>query len=111
MINWFSKIQNEYKRDELHKETLRLHQLQDKKLAQIKEVKELQLITINNVRYIKAYLNTLHSVVNYVKGNDVLETKRKKEWAKSNIKWLQSKLLEEESMILHWGKTLKKLTQ
>lgn len=111
MINWFSKIQNEYKRDELHKETLRLHQLQDKRLAQIKEVKELQLITINNVRYIKSYMNILHSVVNYAKGNSVLETKRKREWAKNKIQWLQSKLLEEEGMILHWGKTLKKLTQ
>lgn len=37
------------------------------------------------------------------------ETKRKRESARKRIQWLESKLPEEEGMIIHWEKQIKKL--
>ena len=111
MIKWFNKIQQERREAERRREISRQEELKRKRTAQIREVKALRLITINNVRYINSYLNTLHSVVNCMKGNSIAETKRKREWARKKIQWLESKLPEEQGMILHWEKTLEKLQQ
>ena len=46
-----------------------------------------------------------------MKGNSIAETKRKREWARKKIQWLESKLPEEQGMIIHWEKTLEKLQQ
>ena len=107
MISWFNKIQ------EQRQEATRRKRQRDLELhkAMLRETKELRLITINNVRYISGYLNTLHSVVNCVKGSSIAETKRKRDGARKKISWLEDKLEEEKAMVDYWNKRVKKLSQ
>ena len=111
MINWFNKIQEQ--RREVEQRRVEARRQHDMKLhkARLRETKELRLITINNVRYISGYLSTLHSVVNCVKGSSIAETKRKRDWARKKISWLEGKLEEEKVMVDYWNKRVKKLSQ
>lgn len=111
MISWFNKIQEQ--RREVEERRARAQRQRDMELrkARLQESKELRLITINNVRYISCYLHTLHSVVNCVKGNSMAETKRKRDWARKKISWLEGKLEEEKAMVDYWDMRVKKLSQ
>ena len=111
MISWFNKIQEQ--RREVEERRARAQRQRDMELrkARLQESKELRLITINNVRYISCYLHTLHSVVNCVKGNSMAETKRKRDWARKKISWLEGKLEEEKAMVDYWDVRVKKLSQ
>lgn len=111
MINWFNKIQEQ--RREVEQRRVEAKRQRDLELykAMLRETKELRLITINNVRYISGYLSTLHSVVNCVKGSSIAETKRKRDWARKKISWLEDKLEEEKVMVDYWNKRVKKLSQ
>ena len=111
MIGWFSKIQEERREAEQLKAKARRQRDRDLHKAVLQEIKELRLITINNVRYITGYLNVLHSVVNSMKGNSLAETKRKREWARKKITWLEGKLEEEKVMLDYWDIRVKKLSQ
>jgi len=111
MINWFNKIQEQRREVEQRRvEARRQHDIELRK-ARLQEMRELRLITINNVRYITGYLNVLHSVVNCMKGNSMAETKRKREWARKKISWLEGKLEEEKAMVDYWDGRVKKLSQ
>ena len=111
MINWFNKIQEQRREVEQRRvEARRQHDIELRK-AKLQEIRELRLITINNVRYITGYLNVLHSVVNCMKGNSMAETKRKREWARKKISWLEGKLEEEKAMVDYWDGRVKKLSQ
>jgi DNA polymerase III alpha subunit len=111
MISWFNKIQEQ--RREVEERRARAQRQRDMELrkARLQESKELRLITINNVRYISCYLRTLHSVVNCVKGSSMAETKRKRDWARKKISWLEGKLEEEKAMVDYWDMRVKKLSQ
>jgi hypothetical protein len=111
MINWFNKIQEQ--RREVEQRRVEARRQNDMKLrkARLQEIRELRLITINNVRYITGYLNILHSVVNCVKGSSIAETKRKRDGARKKISWLEDKLEEEKAMVDYWNKRVKKLSQ
>ena len=110
MISWFNKIQEQ--RREVEQRKARAQRQRDIELrkAQLQEIKELRLITINNVRYISGYLSTLHSVVNCVKGGSIAETKRKRDGARKKISWLEGKLEEEKAMVDYWDRRVKKLS-
>ena len=71
---------------------------------------ELMTQSINNVRYLKAYINTLRGNIHCMKGNSAGETRQIRENAKSKLKWLELKL-EEEIIHAHYyarllGKTV-----
>lgn len=71
-----------------------------------KELIDLRRITICNVRYLRSYLNTLNSVANCIKGGSAAETRKKRQGAKAQIKWVATKLKEEEYMEIYWNKQL-----
>ena len=111
MISWFNKIQEQRREAEQRRARAQRQRDMELRKARLQECKELRLITINNVRYISGYLSTLHSVVNCVKGSTVAETKRKRDWARKKISWLEGKLEEEKVMVDYWDKRVKKLSQ
>jgi hypothetical protein len=109
MLDWYRKIQKQ-KQEQDKQKSLQLELERERlRFLKIKELTELRKITINNVRYIKSYLNTLHSVVNCMKGNSMAETKKKRASARKRIEWLSTKLIEEQGMIIHWERELRKL--
>ena len=65
----------------------------------IAELKDLLKISHNNVRYIRSYSNVLKSMSVTMKGSSAAETRRKRNWAKSKLEWLDSKLKEEQVMV------------
>lgn len=69
---------------------------------------ELMTQSIENVRYIKAYINTLRGNIHTMKGESAAETKRKREQAKVKLKWLDSKLSEETCHAHHYARLLGK---
>ena len=111
MLDWYKKIKKQRQEAEETKKLLLELEREKRRYRKIKEFTELRKICIDNVRYIKSYLNTLHSVVNCMKGNSAAETKLKRESARKRIQWLESKLPEEEGMIIHWENQIKKLAQ
>lgn len=44
-----------------------------------------------------------------MKGNSMAETKRKRASARKRIKWLESKLIEEKGMLIHWESQMRKV--
>jgi len=111
MICWFNKIQEKRREVEEHRVSAQRQRDMELRKARLQESKELRLITINNVRYITGYLRNLHSVVNSMKGNSMAETKRKRDWARKKISWLEGKLEEEKAMVDYWDMRVKKLSQ
>ncbi len=107
MIDWINDIIKS-KREQVRladqaKEVLHKQALQEK----ISELKDLRRITINNVMYLKSYLNTLRSVVNCMKGASAAETRKKRQGARDQIKWVETKLKEEELMEIYWANQLR----
>ena len=109
MISWFNKIQEQRQEAARRKRLAELQAARAQKLARAREVEELRLITINNIRYIRSAINVFNSVVNTVKGQTVAETKKRRIAAQAQLKWYKSKLPEEEAMLNHWQKMLKNL--
>ena len=70
------------------------------------ELIDLRRITINNVRYINSYMNTLKSNLNSAKGRNASETRKKRDWIRGKIGWLENKLTEEIGMISHYDSLL-----
>jgi hypothetical protein len=103
MINWFIKRMEKREADELAKAQAEY----DAHVESINYIKSENLAnytqSINNSRYIRSSINVLTSNVHSVKGRDGAETKRKKEFLRGRIKWLSSKLIEEESMVEYYG--------
>jgi len=77
------------------------------KQEKLEELRDLRRITITNVMYLKSYLNTLRSVANCMKGSNAAETRKKRQGAKAQIKWLETKLKEEENMEIYWTNKLR----
>ena len=109
MINWYNKWKNQKYQDQEEKRLLEQLAREKARYTKLKELSELRLITLNNVRYISSYINTLHSVVNCMKGNNAAETKRKREGARKKLEWLKSKLIEEKGMLIHWENQMRKV--
>jgi len=80
-----------------------------KKRAFVNEIKALRLIAINNARYIRASINVLNGTVNHAKGSSAAETKRKREFLRKRLAWLQRNQGEEEGMIIHYDSLLEKV--
>jgi len=59
---------------------------------------------VNNVRYIRASINTYNGIVNFVKGESPAETRAKRQNLQSHIEWLKKKLVEEEGLVEYYGK-------
>lgn len=103
MLKWINNI------IESKQEQERLAELAKKILAQqadrekLTELIDLRRITIGNVRYLRSYLNTLNSVSNCIKGGSAAETRKKRQGAKAQIKWVAGKLKEEESMEIYFN--------
>jgi hypothetical protein len=109
MISWFNKIQEQRQEAARRKRLAELQAAKAQKLARVREVEELRLITINNIRYIRSAINVFNSVVNTVKGQSAAETKKRRIAAQAQLKWYKLKLPEEEAMLNHWQKMLKNL--
>jgi hypothetical protein len=109
MLDWYKKIKKQRQEEEETKKLLLELKQEKNRYHKIKEFTELRKICIDNVRYIKSYLNTLYSVVNCMKGNSMAETKRKRASARKRIKWLESKLIEEKGMLIHWESQMRKV--
>ena len=109
MISWFNKIQEQKQEATRRKRLAELQAAKAQKLARVREVEELRLITINNIRYIRSAINVFNSVVNTVKSQTVAETKKRRIAAQAHLKLYKSKLPEEEAMLNHWQKMLKNL--
>lgn len=65
--------------------------------------KELHTQSIKNVNYLRASINTMNGVVNYVKGESISETRLKKARMQNQINWMKEKLVEEEAMVKYYG--------
>lgn len=101
MINFiknYFKEQDEKRFQEDQRRHMQMLSLRKKELA---ETRELLRITNCNINYIKAYLNTLGSVANCTKGDTVSETRRKRQWVRAKIEWLNRKI-EEELVMSHF---------
>lgn len=107
--NQIKKHKEEVARYKKQKEQYQKH-LEQRKLDQVQKQKDelidLRLITIKNVSYIKSYLNVLNSNIKTSKGNNAAETKRKREWIRNKINWLENKLVEEEGMVTYYDSVL-----
>ncbi len=108
MINWYNNWKNQKHQDQEEERLVEQLAREKARYAKLKELSELRLITLNNVRYIGSYINTLYSVVNCMKGNNAAETKRKREGARKKLKWLESKLIEEKGMLIYWESQMRK---
>jgi len=75
----------------------------------IKEIKDLRLITINNVRYINSSINTISGVINHAKGANAADTNRKRKFLRNRLAWLTVKQSEEEGMTIYYDSLLKKI--
>ena len=64
---------------------------------------ELFTQSINNVRYIKASMNTISGMMNSIKGRNAGDTKRRKEAMRSQLKWYERKLQEERAMVHYYA--------
>ena len=71
---------------------------------------ELRLITINNTRYIRSYMNTLGSVLASSTGKNAAETRKKRDGARKKLEWLKCKLSEEESMTIYYDSLIKRIS-
>lgn len=109
MINWYNKWKNQIRQNQKEKGLLDKLAREKARYAKLKELSELRLITLNNVRYLGSYISTLNSVVNCMKGNNAAETKRKREGARRKLIWLESKLIEEKGMLIHWENQMRKV--
>lgn len=106
MLKWINNIlEQKQKQQELDAETKRQMQAQARK-ERVEELIDLRLITINNVRYLRSYINTLRSVSNTMKGETAGETRKKRAAARSQIKWLETKLKEEQAMEIYWDEQI-----
>lgn len=68
--------------------------------------KELYTQSLNNVRYLRASINTYNSVVNHVKGDSPAETRTKRQNVQYRIEWLKRKLTEELGMVEYYSKVM-----
>lgn len=66
--------------------------------------RELYTQSLNNVRFIRASLNTYGGIVNSVKGESPAKTRAKKQRIQQHIDWLKVKLVEEEGMVEYYRK-------
>lgn len=73
-----------------------------------KIIPKLMTQSIDNVRYLSAYINTLRGNVHSMRGESAADTKRKRESAKSQLKWLERKLVEETYYANHYARLLGK---
>lgn len=64
-------------------------------LSKTKDLLELRLITINNIRFIESSMPTLVGMLNYSKGSGPGETRQIRKSIKSKIEWFKQKLPEE----------------
>lgn len=64
---------------------------------------ELFTQSLNNVRYIKASMNTISGMMNSIKGRSVGDTKRRKEAMRAQLKWYENKLKEERAMVHYYA--------
>lgn len=106
MLKWIKDI------IESNQEQARLADQAKEVLAQqankerLDELRDLRRITITNVIYLRSYLNVLRSVSNTIKGASAAETRKKRQGAKAQIKWVETKLQEEEYMETYWTNRL-----
>ena len=106
LLNWINDIADSYREQQrLNAEAKRRMQEKARKERE-KELIELRLITINNVRYLRSYISTLRSMSNTIKGASAAETRKKRDWAKSQVKWLETKLKEEQYMEVYWNQKI-----
>lgn len=64
---------------------------------------ELYTQSLNNVRYIKASMNTISGMMNSIKGRSVGDTNKRKDAMRSQIKWYEVKLQEERGMVRYYA--------
>lgn len=106
MLKWINDIieskQEQQRLTDQAKDMLANEARQEK----LEELRDLRRITITNVMYLRSYLNVLRSVSNTMKGASAAETRKKRQGAKLQIKWVETKLKEEELMETYWTKQL-----
>jgi len=68
--------------------------------------KELYTQSLNNVRHLRASINTYNSVVNYIKGDSPAETRTKRQNVQYRIDWFKKKLTEELGMVEYYAKVM-----
>jgi hypothetical protein len=79
-----------------------------RKKEQRRMIPQLMTHSIDNVRYIRAYINTLRGNIHHMKGESAADTKRKREGARSQLNWLEGKLSEEICHANHYARLLGK---
>jgi len=103
MINWFIKRIEKREANRLakaqaeHEDYIRyLNHVKSENLADYTQ-------SLKNSMYIRSSISVITSNIHSVKGRDGAETKRKKEFLRTRLKWLSNKLIEEEYMTKHYG--------
>ncbi len=59
--------------------------------------------SIKNAMYLQSSINVTTSIVNTAKGKDAAETRRKRDFLRGRIKWMERKLIEETAMVTYYG--------
>jgi hypothetical protein len=75
--------------------------------AMIAEYKALYTISIQNTTYLRSSINVHRSSLVNIKERNGAETKKKKEFMKRQIEWLERKLEEETAMVSHYSSLAK----
>jgi len=74
----------------------KLHKIQVNSVEVLNDIREELTITNNNIRYIRAMINTLKSNINCIKGESARETRERKDGIRNRIEWYTIKLEEEK---------------
>ena len=106
MINFINKYldkRNKNKQDLIDQANSRANV---RRKNQIAEIIALRLIAIKNSSYIRSSINVINGIINHAKGVNAADTKRKREYLRSRVSWLQRNQREEEWMISHYNSLL-----
>jgi len=107
MLKWIKDIIESKQEQERLADQAKEVLVQQANKEKLTELIDLKRITITNARYLRSYLNVLRSVSFTTKGASAAETRKKRQWAKDKIKWVETKLKEEEAMEIYFSQQVR----
>lgn len=102
-----NKILYKWKRAKAARDQVIAEQEQKILIKKKEESQEYLTQSLNNVRYIKATINTLNSRANFAKGDTAGETRKIRANIRERLKWYESKLKEEQAMVEYYSSLVK----
>lgn len=102
-----NKILHTWTRAKAARDQVIAEQEQKSLIKQEGEFREYLTQCLNNVRYIKATINTLRSRANFAKGDTAGETRKIRANIRKKIEWYEGKLEEEQGMVEYYSSLVK----